>query len=322
MKVLVIFTLLSKLQYMYIAVLDIGTNTFNLIIAETIRSDYKIIYSRKIPVKLGENSNNQNEIHSTAYRRGIEAVLEHYKTIKQYGVNKIYAFGTAALRTSSNGENFTDEIYKKTGIIINIIEGDKEAELIYLGVRQTISLTGKFLILDIGGGSNEFIIADNQHIYWKQSFKLGIALLLELFTPSDPITPKDIEAINNYLDEKLIPLFNAAKEHKISTLIGASGSFETFVAMIEARKNFISEVSMEAKSTSVATDDFSCLYNKLVASTHSQRLHMEGLEPMRAEMIVLAAVFVKFILGKLQIQHIYQSNFALKEGVLYQLLNS
>jgi exopolyphosphatase / guanosine-5'-triphosphate,3'-diphosphate pyrophosphatase len=306
---------------MHVAVLDLGTNTFNLIIARTNTSDFTIVYSHKIPVKLGEKSNNQNEIHAEAYRRGIEAVLEHHRAIKEYHADKIYAFGTAAIRTSVNGKNFTEEIYSKTRITIDIIEGDKEAELIYLGVKQTISLAGKYLILDIGGGSNEFIIADNERIYWKKSFKLGIALLLEMFSPSDPLSENDIHSIISYFEDHLQPLVRKVNEHQVKTLIGASGSFETFVAMIEARKNFISEVSMEAKSTPIKRNDFDMLYNKLIKSSHEERLRMEGLEPMRAEMIVLAAVFVKFILKKLNIKHLYQSNFALKEGVLYQLLN-
>ena len=307
---------------MQIAVLDIGTNTFNLIIANTNGHSYSIIYSNKIPVKLGENNKSQDEILDSAYTRGINALMSHYEVISGYNVDKIYAFGTSALRTASNGKNFTDEILKKTGITINIIEGDKEAELIYLGVKQTISLKDKFLILDIGGGSNEFIIADNNRIYWKKSFKLGIARLLETFKPSDPISIDDINSINTYLEKELVELFDNAKKHNIKKLIGASGSFETFIAMIEARKNFISEISLEAKSTPVSHNDFNCLYDKLIRSTHKERLNIPGLEPMRAEMIVLAVVFVKFIIEKLDIQHIYQSNFALKEGVLYQLLNN
>jgi len=309
---------------MRVAVLDIGTNTFNLIIAESAGGEsFRILYNEKLPVKLGEGGINNREILQIAFDRGIKAIEEHYTTIQIYKAEKIYAFGTSALRTARNSKDFIDTIKKITGIDVEIISGDREAELIYYGVIQTLTMTHeKYLILDIGGGSNEFIIANNQEIFWKKSYPIGIARLIEKFKPSDPIKPDEIIAIEEYFYHQLKDLILLVKKEKITTLIGASGSFETFVAMIHSSDDDAkTQSALIPQSIPISEDDFNTLYEKLIKSTTAERYRMKGLESMRIEMIVLACLFVKFITRKLEIKTIIQSNFSLKEGAVYQLLN-
>ncbi len=309
---------------MRIAVLDLGTNTFNLVIAEKNgKLSFTILHSSKLPVKLGEGGINQGIITQTAFDRGIDAIQKHHRIIQQYNVKKIAAFGTSALRTATNGAAFQKQVKNILGIDIEIITGDREAELIYYGVRQTHPMdTEIYLILDIGGGSNEFIIADKNKIYWKKSYKLGIARLLEQFKPSDPITTEQIMQVRNYIDNEISELVNTVRKYNIKTLLGASGSFETFVAMIEASEEMTeTQVALFPRSIPIQKSDFDELYTKLMNSTSAERSKMKGLEPMRIEMIVLACLFTKFIIEKLEISNIIQSNFALKEGAVYQLFN-
>lgn len=306
-----------------VAIFDLGTNTFNLLISEENRDgSYKILVNQKQPVKLGEGKINHGQIIPEAYIRGIQAIEHHYNTVQKYRVDYIKAFGTSALRSADNGKQFLDEIYKKTNVKVEIISGDREAELIYKGVRQTIKLNNsKFLILDIGGGSNELIIADMHTIFWKKSYPLGIARLLEKFNPSDPLTGKEVKAINVFLQTELQDLFEKLRSEKISILVGASGSFETFVSMINKYDVIETEGAKTFDSNEITPDAFNRLYEKLIHSTLAERKKMRGLEPMRIEMIVLASLFVKFILENHNFTQIYQSNFALKEGAIYEILN-
>lgn len=229
--------------------------------------------------------------------------------------------GTSALRTAQNGGDFLREIYQNTGIRIEIIDGNQEAELIYYGVRETYPMHGeRFLILDIGGGSNEFIIADHHTIYWRKSYPLGIARLLEKFKPSDPVRQEEVDEILAYLEEHTRDLLEEAQKHKVKTLLGASGSFETFATMIRGDDFSETQTSLAPEAFHILKKDFEALHQKLIRSTLEERRSMRGLEPMRIEMIVLASLFVKFILDKLELTTLYQSNFALKEGVLYQLI--
>lgn len=310
---------------MHISVIDLGTNTFNLLIVETGGNDqtYKIVYNNKLPVKLGKSGIDKKEIRPDAITRGMNAIERHMQTIREYESEKTFAFATSAIRSARNGEQFVKMIGQRFNLEVEIINGDREAELIYYGVKQAVQLnTEKVLILDIGGGSIEFIIADRDNIYWKKSYPLGVARLLTKFRPSDPISIEEIEFISNYLEERLSDLFEEFRKHKISKLIGASGSFETITAMIRADENhFESETGTSPESVIIDLTDFENLYQKLVNSTLKERKQMKGLESMRLEMIVVATLIVKFILQKLKINRLVQSNFALKEGVVYELLN-
>ncbi len=309
---------------MRIAVIDLGTNTFNLLIVETgDDQDYKILYNDKLPVKLGKSGIDKKEIRPDAITRGLNAIDRHLNTIREFKADKTFAFATSGVRSARNGDQFVKMIQQRFNMEVEVISGEREAELIYYGVKQAVQLSReKVLILDIGGGSNEFIIADNDNVYWKKSYPLGVARLLAKFKPSDPISIEEIEFISNYLEERLSDLFEEFRKHKINTLVGASGSFETIAAMIRADDPaFESETGTLPESVIIDLTDFENLYQKLVNSTLKERKQMKGLESMRLEMIVVATLIVKFILQKLKLTRLIQSNFALKEGVIYEILN-
>jgi len=218
---------------MTIAILDFGTNTFNLLIAERKERSFRVIHSSKQPVKLGRGGIQINRITPDAFERGFVAIHNHMETIKEHDVEEIRAFATSAIRNASNGQDFVDEVNRRFGFRVRVIPGEREAELIYKGVRQAIRFTEtNVLILDIGGGSNEFIICNREGIIWKHSFELGMARILELFELSDPITHEEIGALESYFKQELQPLVEMVKKEKPRTLIGASGSFDTFYSLL------------------------------------------------------------------------------------------
>lgn len=309
---------------MRISVIDLGTNTFNLLIADTgVDRAYKIVYSSKLPVKLGKSGMDKKEIRPDAITRGMNAIDRHLQTIREYRSERTFAFATSAIRSARNGEQFVKMIQQKFNLDVEVINGDREAELVYYGVRQAVPLNSeKVLILDIGGGSNEFVIANQEQIFFKKSYPLGIARLLTKFRPSDPITIEEIEYISNYLEERLSDLIEEIRKHKISTLIGASGTFETLTAMIrEDDSHCESETGVSPEAVVIDLTDFENLYQKLINSTLKERKQMKGLESMRLEMIVVATLIVKFVLQKFKLTRLIQSNFALKEGAVFEVLN-
>jgi exopolyphosphatase / guanosine-5'-triphosphate,3'-diphosphate pyrophosphatase len=305
---------------MRIAVIDLGTNTFNLLIAEksSENSSFTIVYNTKEGVKLGEGGINRKVITEAAFQRGIDAVGRHFERMKPFHVDKVIAFGTSAIRDAANGYEFAAALKERFNLEVQIIDGDKEAELIYLGVKQTLPFSDKrFIILDIGGGSNEFIIADSSGILWKQSFQLGMARLLEKFKPSDPITAHEIQLIETYLDEELTPLFVQVSNHKPEVFVGASGSFDSFVLMLAA-DNLLQHIPGDIFH-SIPLDVYDKLHHKIISSSSTERDKLEGLEPVRRDMIVLATIFVNFVLKKTGIKTLYQSAYSLKEGALVNI---
>jgi exopolyphosphatase/guanosine-5'-triphosphate,3'-diphosphate pyrophosphatase len=305
-----------------IAIIDIGTNTFNLLVAE-IRNDKscKILHHTKLPVMLGEGGLSKNYITPKAFERGINAIEQHLLDASRFSPEKIFAFATSAVRSASNGKEFTHTIKQRFNIDVEIINGDREAELIYKGVRAALTLNNQpSLIMDIGGGSTEFIIANNCDIFWKQSFDLGAARLREKFKPSDPILLCEQEAIYNYLKKELNPLFDAFKKYPVTELIGSSGSFDSLAEII-AHKFYNPDILNDTTHYTFKLEDFYHIHEILVKSTREERLKMKGLVSMRVDLIVISSIFIHLVLKECSLKKMRLSTYSLKEGVLDELIN-
>ena len=305
-----------------IAILDFGTNTFNLLITEVSKENkLLVLHTSKEAVKLGEGGITKKIITPEAFKRGIAAIEQHLIRVKKFNVTKVYAFATSAIRDASNGKDFINAVREKFEIYVLVIEGEREAEMIYRGVRLSFKMDEKpVLILDIGGGSNEFIIANKKEIFWKHSFNLGMARLLETFNPSDPISKMESEKLITYLKVELKELFDAVSEFKPAILVGASGSFETIATILQHRYPAKYHQGHEP-SREIAYEDFIALHDILQKSTLQERKVMQGMEPVRVEMIVLASIFIKTTLEECKLNKIIQSDYALKEGVIAEILN-
>jgi len=304
---------------MRIAVIDLGTNTFNLLIASAGNNGrYQTELSSKHPVKLGKGGINSQTILPEAMERGLVAFQTLMHVIERRAVDKIFAFATSAFRSATNGPDLVRQIREKYGVEVEIISGEREAELIYRGVSQVVDLsTEKHLIMDIGGGSNELIIANKNEIFFKQSFPLGMSRLLEQFTPSDPIKPSEIGQIVDYLETELRILFDAAAIHKPQVLVGSSGSFDTYRAVLSNGND-----RCIPPSQSIDMNAYLQLHQRLLTSTTKERMAMPGMEPMRVEMIVVASIFTHFVIKKTGISRIIQSCYALKEGAMWDIIQS
>ena len=303
---------------MRVAIVDLGTNTFNLLIADVLEKKITVVYADRQVVKLGEKSINENRIADTAFARGIKAFTIIAEIIKQHQPKIIKVLATSAIREASNGKDFVAEIKKLTGIDSTIISGEEEAGFIYLGNRLAVEMDEEaHLIMDIGGGSTEFIIANNKTVFWKQSYKLGVARLLEKFNPENPIGKETIQNINDYLNQSLQSLSIELKKHKINCLIGSAGAFETVVDMIGK------ENSASGKSCyQIDLDDYTNISKKTIHSTATERESMSGLIPMRRDMIVLSYLLIDFVVQHAAIKQIKVSTYSLKEGALFEIINA
>jgi len=301
-------------------VIDLGTNTFHLLIAEGTTSTYHEIVHEHIGVKIGEGGINKGLIQPAAFERGIAAMQHFQQLIANNHVKNVRAIGTSALRSAANGQDFIDEVKKLTGIAIEIIDGDKEAAYIYKGINASGCLSiQNSLIVDIGGGSVEFIIANNEGIKWKQSFEIGCARLMDKFHQKDPIPSGSIDALNAYLESSLTGLFAAAAGYTIEGLIGASGAFETYAEVIELEKGNPFDLAT-TKTYEFNGDELLAVTEKLIHSAHAERLATKGIIPIRIDMIVVASLLTRFIIARLNIHKVVMSTSSLKEGVLVEMM--
>lgn len=300
-----------------IAIIDLGTNTCNLLIAEYQDQTCQILYQGKEVVKLGKNEIDKNLLTEDGLQRAISAIQKHQEIIKEYRSAQIITLATSAIREAKNHDWFQQELEKSTGIKLIIISGEKEAELIFKGVKLAFGkVEDHSIILDIGGGSNEFILTEDGKPIWTQSFPLGMARIIEQIPPSDPITREEISQINTWFESRLESLWNRTRNTGITSLIGCSGAFDTLADLIDqADPGTKIRIKQELNIS-----DFERIYQLLIQSTTAERTKMKGLEPIRIEMIVPSVLFIKLVIDRLNIQKIYQTDYALREGVLYELI--
>jgi exopolyphosphatase/guanosine-5'-triphosphate,3'-diphosphate pyrophosphatase len=303
-----------------VAVMDLGTNTFHLLIAEyDVQNLFTEIRHEYVGVKLGEGGINEGTIKPDAYQRGVNTLINFGRLINEYEVIQIKAIGTSAMRSASNGPQFIAEVEERAGIRIETISGDREATYIFEGVKASDCISNQnSLIVDIGGGSVEFILGNDTGILYKQSFEIGAARLMALFHKTDPISNQEINLLYSHLDERLAPLFAALKGHSINDLIGSSGAFETFAEMVERSKG----KAFDLKQSPVyhfEEQDLNLIIDNIVKANHDERAAMKGIIPVRVDMIVVASLLTQYLVSRLNIRHVVMSAYSLKEGVIAEL---
>ena len=306
---------------MRIAIIDCGTNTFNLLVADAEREGWKLVFENKIPVKLGAGGFEHNEIIPSRFTRGLDALFCHSRNLLNYDVEKIFAFATSAVRESRNGKDFIQQAHELTGIEIKAIDGDEEAELIYKGIRQTIDIgSHPALIMDIGGGSTEFIIADNSTIFWKKSYLLGVSRLFDLVKPSDRINHSEIHQLRALLDRELVDLRTALEKYNCHRLIGSSGSFDTLFALYRDLASGMDNSLAPDLSNDIPIQIFPSIHSWLLGSTFEERLKHPAIPSVRAEYMPLASYLIKYVLETKSIHQLTHSAYALKEGAIQTLI--
>ena len=288
------------------AVIDLGTNTFNLLIGSVFGDKLEIIYCEKEAVLLGMNGINNGSIAEDAWMRAMQTLFRFKKRCEKQNVDEIIGFGTSALRGAKNGELFVKEVYENIGIRIHIISGSQEAQLIYRGVRWLFDFKQAATIMDIGGGSTEFIAANAGGIVEAQSFDIGVSRLYENLNKRNNLTANDFKFINEYLEARTGRFF---EEDRSTLLIGASGSFETFYEMI-FQKKFTAEEKMVTLPLLPLLDQL----NWVIDSRYEDRINHKWIVPMRKKMIPIAAFKIKWIIQKLNVDRVLLSPYSLKEG--------
>lgn len=297
---------------MRIAVIDLGTNTFNLLIAEVNATDFVTLFSTKIGVALGRGGINNKMITPDAIERALEAIDIYTEKANEYGVEKIKAIGTSAIRDAANAHELVNAIYYRFQLRVEVIDGMLEANYIYAGVSWTYQPKSSAIIMDIGGGSTEFIRCTAEGFKQACSLNIGVSRAIQLFKLSDPLTDGDKMNLISWFDTFAAPL---ADFESCNTLIGASGSFETFYEMMH--KCAFPETH---EAVTIDMDSFMDELNWLIDSTLDEREKHPYIIPIRRRMAPVAALKTKWIIDKFQLKEVVISPCSLKEGVLRKML--
>lgn len=290
------------------AVIDLGTNTFNLLIAEVIDGDLKVVFSDKEAVLLGMGGINKGFIAPDALIRAKETLKSFKKKCDNYNVKTIKAIGTSALRASSNSSDLLSYTQVELGFEINIVSGNIEAEYIYNGVRWGYGFDTLSIVMDIGGGSTEFIAADKNGIAEMTSLDIGVSRIFQALDKPEEFTDDRIKKIVQFLEDGKCAFF---KNVKSSVLIGSSGSFETVYEMIHKRTFPVDQGAVELSISAVRET-----LEWIITSSLKERLDNDWIVEIRKRMLPIAAVKMLWVINHFDIKRLYVSPFSLKEGVL------
>ncbi len=297
-----------------LAVLDLGTNTFHLLIVETVTAThFTELHKEKRFVKLAEQG--IERIGDAAIDRAIATLRYYRQLLDQYQVDKIQVIGTAALRTASNGPDLMKWAASAVQLNIQIISGQREATLIHKGVFQSlVDPREPYLVMDIGGGSVEFIIAEQETILWAQSFPVGAAVLLRQFHQHDPISKAELQAITDFLSVQLAALSRALKEWPTQWLVGAAGTFDVIAQQLASGNS-------TPQTWEINPDRFTPLFEALQAMSWAEREQSDWIPDDRVDMIVVATSLIQHVLQTYPIQRFTVSGYALKEGMIAEMLS-
>ncbi len=292
---------------MKIAVIDLGSNTFHLLIVEKENDIFKEIFRKRIFTGLGEGG--IDVLRSEAIQRCVDACNIFQKHLNNYDIGKLIITGTAALRTAKNSSEFIKKAETIFNTTIRIIDGQLEARLIFEGVKLLSPMIERTLIMDIGGGSTEFIIVEGGKMLFGDSFKLGVNVLHELFHMEEPISKENCDALQQHVFETTKLFFEQANSSKIKTIIGSSGSFEIFESMsgLPTYKDKVNTIQLKTIQT---------IIDKIVIANLEERQHMDGLPLQRTKLIVVGMLLVDAILKLVNPNEMHVTPYALKEGVL------
>lgn len=301
-----------------IGVMDLGTNTFHLLIAEIRENGFQVIHRERRPVKIGKGGINRGTILPDAIGRAADCMKAFRAKLDEEQVSRFHALGTSALRDASNRMTVLQAIREASGIGVEIISGDQEAEFIYYGVRTAVPLgQDPALIVDIGGGSVEFIIGNARTLFWKSSIDIGAQRLLEQYHRHDPILPEEIEALDQAYTKSLGAVADAIKLYKPMALVGSSGTFDTLSEIYCSANG--TPYRPDQAETPLTVDDFQTIHQMLISKDRAGRMQIPGMIEMRVDMIVVASCLIHHLLRRFGFSRIRVSTYSLKEGVLATL---
>jgi exopolyphosphatase / guanosine-5'-triphosphate,3'-diphosphate pyrophosphatase len=299
---------------MRIAVIDLGTNTFNLLIADWINCKIHQVYTTKVGVALGMGGILKNEISVDAMNRAIECLKNFKHVCNELEVRELYAIATSAVRDAHNKDIFCERVCRETGIFVEVVSGLREAELIWKGISYSHHFTEKSLIMDIGGGSTEFILSGDRGIISSASFNIGLSRIFQARNFQDPLSNEDIQMIEQFLEKNTNSFFGNLN---VDIIIGASGSFETFYEMWNHCRY------PEGFSTQhIPFDKFMNILNILINSKEVERDQHPFIIPIRKKMVPIAAVKTRWVVNKIRARKLIISPCSLKEGVFVEMGNT
>ncbi len=305
---------------MRIAALDLGTNSFHLLIAD-VHADgsFTPLAREKEMLRLGDHVSREGRIPSAAADLAVSTVRTMRMLADAAGATEIVACATSAIRLAANGDELVDRIEREAGVAVEVINGLTEARLIFGAIRASVVLQpAPALCFDLGGGSLEVMVGAASGLSWATSENLGVARLTAEFVHSDPISKSDRRTLRDHLTTALGSIADQVRSFEPKLVVGSSGTLEDLARMVAARRDVQLPVSLN--QLSFTRDEFLRLHDDIVSSKTSERRRMDGLEPRRVDLIVAGSMFLATAMDVFDFDAMTVSEWSLREGILLDVI--
>ena len=298
---------------MKIGTIDIGTNSMRLLIADY--NNGKIENRKKYvnTTRIGQGVDKEGYISEEALQRNINALEEFANICKVEECQAIYCMGTSALRDSKNGNVFVDRAKQKTNINVEIISGNEESNLGFMGVLEGLDTDEQILVIDIGGGSTEFIVGDIEGIKFAKSENVGALRMTEKFLAKDPIDTNEFSNMSKFIYREIKDTIDYIKSKQIKKIVGIGGTITSLSAMNQELEVYSME---KIHNSEVSIKNIKDILQNLKQMTLNDKKTLKGLQPKRADIITAGVEILNIIMENLEIEKIIVSEYDNLEGLM------
>ncbi|MGC4095788.1 MAG: Ppx/GppA phosphatase family protein [Nitrospira sp.] len=303
-----------------LAVIDIGTNSIHMVLAEILPdASFKILDRFKDVTRLGNGVFATKRLSDETMTRALEVLKTLVTLARNKGFERIVAVATSAVREAQNGGDFVALIMEQTGLRVRVISGTEEARLIFVGVKNSIALPeGPTLVVDIGGGSVELVVGNRDGLIHGKSLKLGAIRLAEQCLPKTPPSDSMMRDLETVVLNHLRDALSSFKVKKFHTLVATSGMAGNVGEVVHLRQT--GRPLPQHNLATVLLKDIRSLETELARSSVKARLAIPGLDPKRIDTLLPAAVVLRCLLELSGLNEVTLCDKAIREGVIYDFI--
>lgn len=303
-----------------LASIDIGTNTFRLLIANVSGNNFKEIYSERVITRIGQGVSESGFLRKEAIQRGIFTLKRFADIISRYDVKGIIATATSALRDARNSDEFLKQAKAEAGIDIEILSGEEEARKTLSGIFIGIPAPESSLIVDIGGGSTELIVSRDTKPLFIESLSLGVVYLSDRYMRYDPPRKEDIKRMGAEISQRLAPVVFPVTElfTENTVFIGTAGTITTLAAITQGLRGFDHR---KVHNFRISLSSVREIFSDISTISAKERAKYPALEPERFDIIVPGTLILLKIMETFGFKEVIVSDYGLREGILLELYN-
>ena len=304
-----------------IAVVDLGSNSFHLVLARIVEKDVQILLREKIKVRLASGLSDDLNLDQSAIERGLKTLETYNQTLMGFHPDDVNIVATYSLRAAKNSAEFIEKAKAIIPYPINIISGQEEARLIYQGVAHSVHSVGKRLVIDIGGGSTELAIGEGFETLALASRNIGCVNLTKRYFADGKITKQRFKQAFLHAEQQISPIVKAYKNVGWQHCIGTSGTASALIEAVNGAKTTpnISNATGLNPLQRLTIDELKTLKQKLLKFDCFDDIDLKGISDDRKGVIVCGLAVMLAVMKMLDIESLEYCDKALREGALYEM---